>query len=148
MTAKRSQRLNLVLDLAKRKQAQADRFLAEATQRVQQAEAQREQLQKYLLEYQMQFTQAGQQGLSPAQLQNHQAFINRLQTALRQQAQTLNLAQQQLEQVTRHWQETYAQTQGVDKLTQKVLQEEQRQQDKKEQQAIDERAQHRTPGPF
>ncbi|KDE39601.1 MAG: flagellar export protein FliJ [Nitrincola lacisaponensis] len=141
MSVRRSKRLEVVLGLAQKQRDAADRYLAESRQRLQQAETQQVQLQNYMLEYQQQFTQAGQQGMTTDRLRQHQAFIGRLEQALRQQQETIRVARQQLEQVTQYWQSVYARFKGIEKLTEKVRQGEQLAQDKREQQQIDERSQ-------
>lgn len=141
MSQSRADRLSVVLDLAERQKQAADRYLADSQQRLQQAEAQQIQLQNYMLEYQQQFTQAGQQGLTTDQLMQHQAFIGRLEQAMRQQKETIRVAAQQLEQVKQHWQTVYARYKGIDKLTEKARLSERQLLDKREQQQIDERSQ-------
>lgn len=141
MSQSRSQRLGVVLDLSQRQKEAADRYLADAQQRLQQAEAQLIQLQNYMLEYQQQFTQAGRQGMTTNALQQHQAFIGRLEHALRQQHGTIRAAKLQLEQIKRYWQGVYARFKGIEKLTCKARTEEQNQRDKREQREIDERSQ-------
>ncbi|RAU16569.1 flagellar export protein FliJ [Nitrincola tibetensis] len=141
MTKKKSDRLALVHDLAVKKREKADQYLAESRQRMMQAETQLQQLESYLREYQEQFTQSGKQGFSSSQIVSHQAFISRLQHAVRQQYQTLYLARDQYEQVLKHWQHSYAQAKGLEKLHDKALDVEQVQRDKKEQRQIDERSQ-------
>ena len=141
MSVRRSKRLEVVLGLAQKQRDAADRYLAESRQRLQQAETQQVQLQNYMLEYQQQFTQAGQQGMTTDRLRQHQAVIGRLEQALRQQQETIRVARQQLEQVTQYWQSVYARFKGIEKLTDKVRQGEQLAQDKREQQQVDERSQ-------
>ncbi|TVQ70949.1 MAG: flagellar export protein FliJ [Oceanospirillales bacterium] len=141
MSKPRSQRLGVVLGLAERQKEAADRYLAESQQRLQHAETQLVQLQDYMLEYQQQFTQAGQRGLTTDQLRQHQAFIGRLEQAMRQQHETIRVARQQLEQVKQYWQSVYARYKGIQKLTDKAVYSEQLVRDKREQQAIDERSQ-------
>ena len=141
MSKSRSQRLGVVLDLSRRQREAADRYLADAQQRLQQAEAQLIQLQNYMLEYQQQFTQAGQQGMTTNSLQQHQAFIGRLEHALRQQHETIRVARHQLEQVKQYWQSVYARFKGIEKLTDKARTDEQYLRDKREQREIDERSQ-------
>lgn len=143
MNKSRSKRLGVVLDLASRQKEAADRYLADSQQRLRHAETQLIQLQDYMLEYQQQFTQAGQQGLTTDQLRQHQAFIGRLEEAMRQQHETIKVARQQLEQVKQYWQSVYARYKGIDKLTTKAKITEQQVMDKREQQAIDERSQRR-----
>ncbi|WP_151671527.1 flagellar export protein FliJ [Nitrincola schmidtii] len=141
MSKPRSERLGVVLGLAERQKEAADRYLAESQQRLQHAETQLIQLQDYMLEYQQQFTQAGQRGLTTDQLRQHQAFIGRLEQAMRQQHETIRVARQQLEQVKQYWQSVYARYKGIQKLTDKAVYSEQAVRDKREQQAIDERSQ-------
>lgn len=141
MTKPRSQRLGVVLGLAEKQKEAADRYLADSQQRFQQAESQLIQLQNYMLEYQQQFTQAGQQGLTTDQLRQHQAFIGRLEQALRQQHETIRVARHQLDQVKQYWQSVYARYKGIEKLTDKVILSEQKHRDKQDQQAVDERSQ-------
>ena len=141
MSKPRSERLSVVLGLAERQKEAADRYLAESQQRLQHAETQLIQLQDYMLEYQQQFTQAGQRGLTTDQLRQHQAFIGRLEQAMRQQHETIRVARQQLEQVKQYWQSVYARYKGIQKLTDKAVYSEQAVRDKREQQAIDERSQ-------
>ncbi|KGK41687.1 hypothetical protein LH51_12865 [Nitrincola sp. A-D6] len=141
MNKPRSQRLGVVLDLSRRQRETADRYLADSQQRLQQAEAQLIQLQNYMLEYQQQFTLAGQQGMTTNALQQHQAFIGRLEHALRQQHETIRVARQQLEQVKQYWQSVYARFKGIEKLTDKARLDEQYMRDKREQQETDERSQ-------
>ncbi|MCD8513622.1 MAG: flagellar export protein FliJ [Nitrincola sp.] len=141
MTKPRSQRLGVVLGLAEKQKEAADRYLADSQQRLQQAESQLIQLQNYMLEYQQQFTQAGQQGLTTDQLRQHQAFIGRLEQALRQQHETIRVARHQLDQVKQYWQSVYARYKGIEKLTDKVILSEQKHRDKQDQQAVDERSQ-------
>jgi len=130
-----------VLGLAERQKEAADRYLAESQQRLQHAETQLTQLQNYMLEYQQQFTQAGQRGLSTDQLMQHQAFIGRLEQAMRQQHDTIKVARQQLEQVKQYWQSVYARYKGIQKLTDKAVHSEQVVKDKREQQLVDELSQ-------
>ena len=132
-----------MLDLAGRQKESADRYLAESQQRLQHAETQLIQLQNYMLEYQQQFTQAGQLGLKTDQLQQHQAFIGRLEQAMRQQHETIRVARHQLEQVKEYWQSVYSRFKGIEKLTHKALSSEQVVRDKREQQAIDEQSQRK-----
>ncbi|WP_417583426.1 flagellar export protein FliJ [Nitrincola sp.] len=141
MNKSRSERLGVVLDLSRRQRETADLYLADAQKRLKQAEAQLIQLQNYMLEYQQQFTQAGQQGMTTNSLQQHQAFIGRLEHALRQQHDTIRVSRQQLEQVKQYWQSVYARFKGIEKLTDKARTDEQYARDKREQQEMDERSQ-------
>jgi len=141
MKKKRSQRLNVVLDLARRKREMADRYMAESRQRVVQGEQQKKQLEIYLQEYQEQFTRAGQSGLTAVAMQTHRFFIAKIQDALLKQEETLKQARYQLEMVTEHWRQAYRHFQAIEKLQDKALAAEQQLQDKRLQSEIDERSQ-------
>jgi len=142
MTARRSERLQVVLAVAQRRRKEADRFLAEARQRVSQGEAGIRQLQNYLKEYQQQFTASGQQGLKPGALQTQQAFMQKISTTIREQERALQQAREQLQQVQAYWQQTYAREKGIEKLIFKVRHEEQQVQERQLQRELDERSQH------
>ncbi|MDY6890735.1 MAG: flagellar export protein FliJ [Pseudomonadota bacterium] len=145
MAAKRSDRLQVVLAVAERKRKEADRFLADAQRRVSQGEAGITKLQTYLREYQQQFTHAGQQGLSVGELHTRQAFMQKISTTINEQEQALIQAREQLHQVRIYWQQSYARQKGIERLIQKVRQDEVEAYERKLQQEIDERSQHLRP---
>lgn len=145
MAKKRSQRLEVVRAVAERKRQEAERFLADAQQRVEQGEQGVLKLQQYLGEYQQQFTRTGQQGLSIGALHSQQAFMHKVNSTIQAQEQALVQARDQLQQVRAHWQQMYAKERGIEELIRKARENEMRQADKQLQQEIDERSQHRRP---
>lgn len=142
MAARRSERLQAVLAVAQRRRREADRFLAEARQRVSQGEAGVRQLQGYLKEYQQQFAASGRQGLSMGALQTQQAFMQKISTTIREQERALQQAREQLQQVQAYWQQAYAREKGIEKLIFKARHEEQQAQERRLQRELDERSQH------
>jgi len=142
MAAKRSERLQVVLSVAERRRKEADRFLADAQQRVSQGEAGIRQLQNYLKEYQQQFTASGQQGLTIAALQTQQAFMQKINSTIQEQEHALQQAREQLQQVRAYWQQTYARQKGIEKLILKARNEELQVQERRLQRELDERSQH------
>lgn len=145
MKKRRVERFQLLLKLAERKRKEADRLLGESQQRVQQAEKGLEQLKLYQLEYQQQFTAAGQEGLTSAQLQIHQSFIAKVSSAGEQQRGALLQSRAQLEQVELHWRKTQAHYRAMQKLLEKALKEKRHLDEKRLQQQLDERSQHIQP---
>jgi flagellar FliJ protein len=145
MSKPRSQRLEVVRTLAERKRREAERFLADARQRVSQGEQGIMQLQRYLGEYQQQFTASGRQGLSIAELHTQQAFMQKINHTLQQQEQALKQAREQLQQVQAYWQQAYAREKGIERLIAKARQAESHERERKLQQEIDERSQHVRP---
>lgn len=142
MKRQRSERLAVVLAVAERKRREAERFLAEAQQRVQQGEQGLNQLARYLGEYQQQFTDSGRRGLSVGQLQSQQAFMHKISQTMQQQEQALVQAREQLQQVRAYWQQAYAREKGIERLVQQAREREAQERERKLQQSIDERSQH------
>jgi flagellar FliJ protein len=145
--SRKIERFELLLKLAERKRKEAERLLAEAQQRVRQAEAGLNQLGQYQLEYQQQFTEAGRGGLSAAQVQTYQSFIDKVGSATRQQREALTQSRAQLEAVEAHWRKALAHQKAMQKLLDKAVEDKRQQDDKRLQQQLDERAQHTRP-PF
>lgn len=145
MSKTRSQRLEVVLAVAERKRREAERFLADAQQRVHQGENGIVQLQRYLGEYQQQFTATGRQGVDIHALQAQQAFMQKISSTMQDQEQALAQAREQVQQVQAYWQQTYAREKGIERLVKKAREAEQQQREHKLQQEIDERSQHVRP---
>ncbi len=138
---KRSKRLQVVLDLAERRKKEADKILGEAQGRVSQGEQTLEQLQNYYNEYVNSFYTAGASGVSLGQIQNHQAFMQKLQAAIEQQRRAIQMDKAQLERAREHWQAAYGRHKAMDSLVEKAKAEEQVQQEKQQQKVLDERSQ-------
>ena len=138
---KRSQRLKLVLDLAERKKQQADQFLAASRQRVEQDKQTMEQLEQYLVEYQQSYLGVHAEGCTGAKLHAQQAFMQKIQDAKTAQQQAMQQNRQELEVVERHWREMYARMKGMQKLTDKALNDEHSAEEKALQKQLDERSQ-------
>ncbi|WP_428036800.1 flagellar export protein FliJ [Amphritea sp.] len=138
---KRSTRLQVVLDLAERKRKQADQWLSQAQTKVQQGEATLVQLREYYADYANSFYQVGASGVSPGQIQTHQAFMQKLRLAVEQQENALQMDRGQLEKVKEYWQSVYQHFKAVDMLVDKLKRQESQQADKLLQKALDERSQ-------
>ena len=131
----------MVLDLAERKRKQAEQLLAASRARVAQDKQQIEQLESFVRDYQAQFEAAGRQGLGIAQLQVYQSFITKISGALEQQRRALQMNENELQIVERHWTQCYGQVTAMDKLVEKARDQERMAEDKKLQQQLDERSQ-------
>lgn len=138
MAIKRSKRLGVVLNVSLKQKEAADRYLADAQLRVTQAEQQLILLQNYMLDYQREFIEAGRKGLSARNMQQHQAFLGRLERALVQQHETIRIAHAQLEKVRHHWNQVYQRFKGIEKLTHNAQTQEALFEEKKLQREIDE----------
>ncbi len=142
---KRSQRLELVLNLAEKKKQQADQFLANSRQSLAQSQATLAQLDRYLLEYRQLYLGANAGGATGAQLQTQQAFIQKLEAARLTQIQAIEHQTRELEAVEKHWQAMFARFKGIEKLTEQVRRSEIAEQEKSLQKQLDERAQLHRP---
>jgi len=136
----RSQRLQTVLSLEKRKEQEALERMGEARD---QAEAHREQvlnLEQYQQEYRNQI-RASQQGVvSVARLQAWQAFIGQLDQVIAQQEKQLQQAEQIFEARRQEWLQAWERRRGMEKYIETCRQQEQREQDLREQKLSDEAA--------
>lgn len=142
---KRSKRLGVVLDLAERKKAEAERFLSEQLQRVENDKIQLEQLESYLAQYQQEYQLALARGLAPDQIQNYQAFLGKLAATIGQHKKTMVVHEEQLAQVKQYWAQQYARHKGIDALIEKAKSEEEQAADKAFQKQLDELNQRAKP---
>ncbi len=142
---KRSSRLKVVLDLAERRKKDAEKFLGEQLQRVENDKLQLAQLESYLSEYQQQYLDALAAGQTPFVLQNFQAFMNKISVAIEQHKRSMQTNKNQLEQVRRYWAQMNGKFKAVDSLVEKAKGEEMAAQDKALQKLLDERSQLNRP---
>lgn len=138
---KRSKRLQVVLDLAERKRKQADQWLSQSQSKVQQGETTLEQLRSYYSDYANNFYQVGASGISPGQIQTHQAFMQKLRSAVQQQEKALQMDRAQLEKVKEYWQDAYQHFKAVEMLVDKIKRQESQLAEKQLQKELDERSQ-------
>ncbi|MFC6669774.1 flagellar export protein FliJ [Marinobacterium aestuariivivens] len=138
---KRSDRMSLLADLAERKKRQADQFLADSRARVTRDEATLAQLEQFLAEYQQQLQHKGRQGVAVDQLLMARAFIEKIESTLRQHREAMKTNREQLEQVEQYWRQTYGHLKAMQKLTDRALDQERADAEKQLQKALDERSQ-------
>ena len=138
---KRSKRLEVVLNQAELKRKQADQLLADTQGRIQKGIQTLHQLQQYYTEYANNFYAGGAGGVNVGQLDTHQAFMQKLRMAIEQQRQAIESDQQHLEKVREHWSQVYGRYKALDSVVERAREDEQRAEDKKQQQQIDERSQ-------
>lgn len=94
----------LLRDKAQETLTQTTRALGGAQQQLQQAMAQHEQLQHYEQEYQQSLRQGMMSdGMSVADLVNHQSFILSLKQVVKQQAGHVNACEKAVDEVKKNW---------------------------------------------
>lgn len=138
---RRVQRLLPVIDMAKNEEREAAGKLAHYQSALQQAQQQLENLQQYRDDYQQQWIDKGQTGVSGQWLMNYQRFLAQLEVAVEQQNKSLAWHEHNLSQARTVWQQAYARVEGLRKLVQRYRDDAQKSADKQEQKMLDEMAQ-------
>lgn len=137
---KRAKRLQPVIEMAEEKEREAAARLAKMQQQLQQAEQQLAGLEQYRTDYQQQWIQRGQGGVTGEWLMNYQRFLSQLETAIQQQRNSVNWHRQNVAKVREQWQQLYARLEGLKKLVQRYHDQARHAADRQEQKAMDEMA--------
>ncbi|GLK91585.1 flagellar export protein FliJ [Pseudomonas turukhanskensis] len=137
----RASRLAPVVDMAEREERDAARNLGQCQTQVNQAEGKLQDLHRYLGDYQQQWITEGKNGVSGQWMMNYQRFLSQLETAIKQQNQSVEWHRNNLHQARELWQQKYARLEGLRKLVQKYMDEARVAADKREQKLLDELSQ-------
>lgn len=138
---KRAQRLLPVIDMAQTAEQEAAGKLRQYKAALQQAQQQLQSLEQYRDDYQQQWINKGQVGVSGQWLMNYQRFLSQLEVAIEQQQKSLAWHENNVRSSQAVWQQTYARLEGLRKLVQRYRDEAQKAADKQEQKLLDEMAQ-------
>lgn len=138
---KRAQRLSPVIDMAQTTEREALGKLRQYQAALQHAQQQLQNLQQYRDDYQQQWINKGQTGVSGQWLMNYQRFLSQLEVAIEQQQKSLAWHENNVSLSQAAWQQAYARLEGLRKLVQRYLEEAQKTADKQEQKLLDEMAQ-------
>ena len=141
MAISRAARLAPVIDMAERDEREAAVALGRCQQQLSLAQGKLGELERYRGDYQQQWINQGQQGVSGQWLMNYQRFLTQLETAIGQQRQAAAWQQDNVNKARELWQQRYARLEGLRKLVQRYLQEARQAEDKREQKMLDEFAQ-------
>lgn len=139
----RANRLQPAADQARQRSEDAVQRLAEQQQTLARAERQLAELRGYRQEYAM---EAGG-GMSVNALLNRQQFVERIDRAIAQQVQEIERQRRQLEHVRTQWREAHAREAALDSVIGRYREQERKSEERREQNELDERMQHRRPGP-
>jgi flagellar export protein FliJ len=134
-----SERLSVVLKLARLREQQAVLKLANMQRDMQASKQQQQQLQQYKSEYNQHFKQRSSSGQSAAELANFQRFYAGLEQASETQQQRTVLADSQLQQARAEWQRLHGREKNIQTLIASKQQQEDRQRDNREQRLLDDR---------
>jgi|SRR5579863_1483498 len=138
---KRAQRLQIVqhvVDDLERRRAEA---LAVSERRLREQEAKLSELESYHAGYLRDFNERAFTGLNSVLARDYQAFLARLDEALRQQSQAVTRARVQRDGELRTWQGAAQRAEGVGQMVKRFQTEEERALERREQHESDERSQ-------
>ena len=141
----RSKRMQPVQELMEDAEKRLARSLAVTEKRVHEAESKLGELERYLGEYQKQFTQRAGQGIGVLELRDYQAFLARLNDAIRQQRAVVQRAAAVRDAERTRWQEAARRAKAIDHVVDQWQLQERKAEDRREQIEIDERAQRVRP---
>ncbi len=137
---KRSQRIQVIVDLKSGQEQKALESLGKSQSEHQEMVAQIEHLTKYRLEYLDKFNSQSNAGLNILQLQEFRAFANKLDTAIAGQEKNLQDLAEKLAKKRKIWLQAHQKTNSLQKVQNSALQTEQIQVEKREQKDQDERS--------
>ena len=141
----RSKRMQPVQELMEDAEKRLARTLAGSEKRLHESESKLGELERYLGEYQKQFTQRVGQGIGVLELRDYQAFLARLNDAIRQQRGVVQRAAAERDVERTRWQEAARRAKAIDHVVDQWQLQERRAEDRREQIEIDERAQRVRP---
>jgi flagellar FliJ protein len=137
---KRSQRLQQLAEIAEHREQEAGRKLVEARRQRDSSRHQLEQLQVFLEEYRRRFQNAAGAGMDARELGNFRAFLTHLETSVKQQQDTLANSDLQVARTHQCWLAAYQRVQALTKVAAGQVMLERRQDDRREQSEMDDRA--------
>jgi flagellar FliJ protein len=141
MAQSRAARLAPVVTMAERAEREAALQLGHCQGLLRQTEIQLGNLERYRGDYQQQWINQGQRGVSGEWLMNYQRFLTQLETAIGQQRNSVNWHRDNMDKVRDVWQQRYARMEGLRKLVKRYQDEARLAEDKREQKLLDELSQ-------
>lgn len=140
--SKRADRLQPAADQARQRSEDAVLKLAEQQQRLAKAERQLMELRGYRQEY---ANPPGVGHLTAAALMNRQHFVERIDRAIEQQTLEIERQRRLLDQVRGLWRDAHAREAALDNVIDRYREQERKAEERREQNDVDERMQHRRP---
>jgi flagellar protein FliJ len=137
---KRSQRIKTIVEIKAAQEKDTLEALGASQRKLTAMQAQVDSLKKYRLDYQEKFNRLGNSGANVGQLLEFRSFMDKLDTAIAGQEQSLNQGKKELEAKRKIWESMHNRTQSLQKVYHSALASEQKQESKFEQLEQDERA--------
>ncbi|WKJ91838.1 flagellar export protein FliJ [Methylomonas montana] len=137
---KKSQRMKVLVDLQARQEHEALEALGISQKKLQDQQAQLENLQNYRVEYLGKFAVRQQAGINVSQFTEFRAFVDKLDKAIEGQLQTVTAHERGVQRARKHWEELHQRTKSLQKVSDLALVEEMKVEQKREQAEQDDRA--------
>jgi flagellar FliJ protein len=138
---KRAQRLEIVQRVVDDQERQLAEALATSERRLSESETKLAELDRYHAGYVSDFAFRAQSGMDGAAARDYQAFLARLEEALRQQTQLVVRVRAQRDGELQTWQSAAQRAEAVGQMVRRFQTDEERAVDRREQQESDERSQ-------
>lgn len=137
---KKSQRLNVIVELNVKNEKKALEALGEVQRQKQDAEKQLDHLKEYQQGYKDQYQSLSETGVNIKQLLEFRAFVSKLEQAIEEQAQVVLNLNKKVDSTRMHWKLQHQKTKSMEKVCEAAVKEEAKEQDKREQSEQDDRA--------
>ncbi|MDX1811609.1 MAG: flagellar export protein FliJ [Gammaproteobacteria bacterium] len=137
---KQSRRLEPICHFNRKKEEDAAKALAKASQEMQLQKQRLLDLENYRGEYAKQFAMAGGAGLNAARMREYQTFMANLSKAIEQQKSAIHVHEQQFEERKRQWLAARSRSKALETVKDRYLQQENNQEEKRLQKEIDDRS--------
>ena len=139
----RSDRLKPIQQVAQVRERDAARAFGESQRRLQDEERRLAELATYRDEYLQGFRARQQQGITVAQLLEYQAFLGKLEAALRHQEEIVQLRRGDAERRMAAWTDRRTHTRAMDRAVENLTEVEVKAGERRDQKALDDRNQRR-----
>ncbi len=136
---KKSQRLNVIVELNARNEKTTLKALGSIQQQRQEAETQLENLKVYRQDYETQYQSIAKIGVNIKQLLEFRAFMSKLDLAIEEQQQVILGVEKQLSSTRIQWEQQHQKTKSMQKVCEAAVKEELKAEDKREQNEQDDR---------
>ena len=137
---KRSQRLQVIVDLKMNQEKKHLEVLGQQQNIKCQKETQLNNLKNYRQDYKDKNEHLIKSGISVMQLMEFRAFMEKMDKAIEGEETALKILDSELEYLRNNWEKAHMYTQGMQKIQGKARLSEQKQEEKKEQLEMDDRA--------
>jgi len=137
---KKSQRLNVIVELNARNEQTSLKALGAVQQQKQAAETQLENLKQYRQDYELKYQSIAKVGLNIKQLLEFKAFMSKLDQALAEQEQVVASVGKQLIVSRKKWEQQHQKTKSLQKVCEAAIKDELKVEEKREQNEQDDRA--------